>query len=398
LSSVFSVARLQHERRILLALICLISAGCGGCSRDTESYPANFNYAPRTDWLVIDLPKEVPTRREPNGELEEGIRRINDRGGKVLDPMTVPADLRDDLNAFLRDTFGTPAAPTIAGDDETRTLAESLGLTDDNLAAGSRLFRARCQECHGPNGDGRGLSAPWLTPHPRDYRQGAFKFTSTGRKPTRADLYRTLTYGLPTTPMPSFAMRTEAERNRLIDYVIFLSLRGRTEFDVLRTLLVHGPDGLDGTIASDAAASLKKELRAWNQAEPEVVPADAPAYADGSPEHAESIRRGHDLFVDAKSAACATCHTSYGREAKLQYDIWGTLVQPANLTEIKRKAGDSPADLYRRIRCGIPPSNMSVPTGLTDAQVWDVVHFIKALPYPDRLPEEVRGRVYPEGK
>ena len=41
---------------------------------------------------------------------------------------------------------------------------------------------------------------------------------------------------------------------------------------------------------------------------------------------------------------------------------------------------------------------MSVPIGLSDAQVWDVVHFIKALPYPDRLPEDVRGRVYPEAK
>ena len=279
-----------------------------------------------------------------------------------------------------------------------RSLAASLALTDDNLSAGSRLFRARCQECHGPNGDGRGPTAPWLTPHPRDYRQGGFKFTSTRRKPTRADLFRTLTYGLPTTSMPSFAMRTEEERNRLIDYVIFLSLRGRIEFDVLRTLLVHGTDGLEGSVASDAAQMLKKELRAWKQAESEVVPAAEPVYGEDSPEYAESIRRGHNLFLDAKGAACASCHTNYGRDGKLQYDAWGTLVQPANLTEVKRKAGDSPADLYRRIRCGIPPSNMSVPIGLSDAQVWDVVHFIKALPYPDLLPEDVRGRVYPEAK
>jgi mono/diheme cytochrome c family protein len=385
-------------RLIVLALACLGAAGCGGCDRDTESYPTTFSYSPRTDWLVIDLPKDVPAEREPNGELEEAIRRINARGGKVLDPSTVPAALRDELNAFIRETFGTPAAPTIGGDEETKALAASLGLSDGNLAAGSKLFRARCQECHGPNGDGRGPTAPWLTPHPRDFRQGAFKFTATGRKPTRADLFRTLTHGLPTTPMPSFGMRTEEERNRLIDYVMFLSLRGRTEFELLRTLLVQGEDGLDGTVAADAARVLKRELKAWTRADAESVAATPPDLADGSPELADSIRRGHALFLDPKGAACATCHVNYGRESKLQYDVWGTLVRPADLIDVKRKAGDAPIDLYRRVRCGINPANMPAPAGLGDAQSWDVVHFLRALPYPDRLPDDVRGRVYPDGK
>src|SRR5439155_19759984 len=155
------------------------SAGCGGCDRDTESYPATFSYSPRSDWLVNELQKDVPAEGEPNGELEEAIRRINARGGKALDPATAPPQLRDELDAFVRDTFGSPATPTINGDGETKALAASLGLTDDRLAAGSKLFRSRCQECHGPNGDGRGPTAPWLTPHPRDFRQAAFKFTST---------------------------------------------------------------------------------------------------------------------------------------------------------------------------------------------------------------------------
>src|SRR5262245_46987590 len=99
---------------------CIVAlAGCRGCDRDTESYPATYSFSSRADWLVVELPKDVPTEREPNGELEEGIRRINARGGKVLDPATVPAHLRDELNAFVRDTFGSPAAPTIGGDDET---------------------------------------------------------------------------------------------------------------------------------------------------------------------------------------------------------------------------------------------------------------------------------------
>jgi mono/diheme cytochrome c family protein len=377
---------------------CILLSGCSGCNRDTEPYPPTFSYSPRTDWLVIEPPKDVPAEFEPNGELEEAIRRINARGGKVLDPATAPPPMRDELDAFIRDTFGSPAQPTVGGDEESKALAASLGLSDENLAAGSKLFRSRCQECHGPNGDGRGPNAPWVVPHPRDFRQGAFKFTSTGRKPTRADLFRTLTYGLPTTQMPSFGMRTEEQRNQLIDYVMFLSLRGRTEFEVLWTLLVRGEEGLDGTVAADAAAALKRELRAWKQADAEAVNASPPAVADGSPELSDSIRRGHALFLDAKGAACAACHVNYGREAKFQYDVWGTVVRPANLTELKRKAGDSPTELYRRIRCGINPANMPTPTGLSEAQTWDVVHFLRALPYPNRLPDDVRERVYPESK
>jgi hypothetical protein len=73
-------------------------------------------------------------------------------------------------------------------------------------------------------------------------------------------------------------------------------------------------------------------------------------------------------------------------------------VRPANLTEALRKGGNAPADLYRRVRGGIHPSNMPAPTGLTDAQLWDVVHFLGELPHPDRLPADVRLKVYPEGK
>ena len=375
----------------LLALVAL--AGCGGCGREPEAYPVAIHFAPRTDWVVVELPKEPPAGEAPPGELEEAIRRINEHGGKALDPATIPAAARDELNTFIAATFGTPAKPTIAGDEEVRELAAGLGLTDERLAAGSALFRRHCQECHGVNGDGRGPSAPWMVPHPRDYRAGVFKFVSTGGKPTRADLFRTLTNGLKPAAMPQFGMRTEEERDRLVDYVIFLSVRGKTELDVLKTLLVHGEEGLTGDVADEAAAALKADLKAWAAAESRVIPATPPAVADGSPELAESVRRGHALFLDAKGGGCVTCHADYGRDAKYQYDVWGTRIKPAPLTDVRKKGGDAPEQLFRRIRGGIPGSNMPA-LMLPDAQVWDLVHFLRALPYPDRLPEDVRGAVY----
>jgi mono/diheme cytochrome c family protein len=378
----------------LLALACLSGcSGCGGCTPTPDAYPDTVAYSPRTDWVVVELPKDAPAGPDPAGELEEAIRRANQRGGKVLDPQTVPAQLREDLDRFVRGTFGTPAQPKIAGDEETNTLAAGLGLTEERLAAGSRLFRDRCQECHGLSGDGRGPTAPWLTPHPRDYRAGQFKFTSTGKKPTRADLFRTITNGLKPSGMPAFNLRTEEERDRLIDYVIFLSVRGKTELEVLKTLLVHGEEGLIGDVADEAASVLKSELRSWAAADSLVIAATPLGHSDGSPELAESIRRGHALFFDPKGGGCVTCHADYGRDAKYQYDVWGTRIKPAPLTDIPKKGGDAPEQVFRRIRGGIPPSNMPTAT-LTDQQVWDLVNFVRALPYPDRLPEDVRARVY----
>ena len=150
----------------LLALACFSGcSGCGGCGPSPDAYPDTVQFAPRTDWVVVELPKDVPPGDDPPGELEEAIRRANKQGGKVLDPAAVPAPLREDLDRFIRATFGTPGKPTVTGDEETTTLAAGLGLTEDRLAVGSRLYRDRCQECHGLHGDGRGPTAPWLTPH-----------------------------------------------------------------------------------------------------------------------------------------------------------------------------------------------------------------------------------------
>ncbi len=81
-----------------------------------------------------------------------------------------------------------------------------------------------------------GPTAPFLYPLPRDYRKGIFKFTSTasGAKPQRDDLRRTIKNGLHGTSMPAFdALLTEPEIEQVIDYVMFLSMRGETELALI---------------------------------------------------------------------------------------------------------------------------------------------------------------------
>ncbi len=88
-----------------------------------------------------------------------------------------------------------------------------------------------CSHCHGTSGDGQGPTARYLTPSPRDYRDGVFKFTSTNdmSKVSRDDLARVIKYGIPGTYMPSFLLMTEDEHHAIVEYVRFLALRGEYE-------------------------------------------------------------------------------------------------------------------------------------------------------------------------
>ena len=97
---------------------------------------------------------------------------------------------------------------------------------------GHGLYRRHCLHCHGVSGAGDGPTARSSIPRPRDYRKGLFKFTSTrtGAKPTRDDLRKTIRNGLHGTSMPAFeALMSPAEIEQVIDYTIFLSMRGETE-------------------------------------------------------------------------------------------------------------------------------------------------------------------------
>jgi mono/diheme cytochrome c family protein len=249
-------------------------------------------------------------------------------------------------------------------------------------------------------GDGRGPTGLWVYPHPRDFRRGAFKFVSTGDggKPRRADLVRTLRDGLRGTAMPAFGLLPDEQRDLMAGYVTFLSLRGQVEFQTLAAVLSDG----DGDPAGFARERLTAALAAWEKAEAAPPAPTPPTPADEagkqSPEHLESVRRGYGLFTAAGGSSCITCHEDFGRKATYRYDVWGTVVRPADLTAGQYKGGNRPEDLYHRVRGGIQPSGMPAHPALTDRQVWDLVHFVRALPYPRELPPDVRSAVYPEMK
>lgn len=143
-----------------------------------------------------------------------------------------------DTNWIVDGMFGTPDDPNLPAvlqeDDFTdlismERLKQAAGPFDEST--GSGLYRKYCVSCHGISGDGRGENSAILDPYPRDYRNGIFKFKSTkrGSKPVREDLARSIRNGIIGTAMVKIPELTEENVQTLVDYVVYLSIRGELE-------------------------------------------------------------------------------------------------------------------------------------------------------------------------
>jgi mono/diheme cytochrome c family protein len=290
---------------------------------------------------------------------------------------------------------------------------------------GYAIYRRNCLHCHGVSGAGDGPTAPFLYPLPRDYRKGIFKFTSTasGAKPDRPDLRRTIKNGLHGTSMPAFdALLNEAEIEQVIDYVMFLSMRGEVELALIEEGSISDekdPAALSNEVIKEAAEGV---FRKWKLAPSQVL--NPPT--ERTPSGHESILRGRDLFLGrtTEKLECAGCHGPLGlgngpsfvaqevfnnvvfggnpsdraaRVAELDEktkvlwnqkpDDWGNPLRPANLNRGIYKGGRRPIDIFWRIAKGINGAQMPAhyPSPLNEAKVWDLVNFVLALPYEPEL-------------
>jgi mono/diheme cytochrome c family protein len=379
----------------------LVVSGC-----DTESYSKNLAYPVRTDPLILgegiketgpdypDRPGVLPISlfkevSEPKNPLYLAAKN---NPQAFVDVGQLSAEDRAEFQSSLEEIFGTPAEPTVRGNlnDDARRV---LKLDDDTLALGSREYRKLCLYCHGLTGDGRGPTAKWVNPHPRDYRRGIFKFTSTDleqgvRRPSRADLMRTLRQGIEGTAMPSFNLLEDEKLDALVSYVIHLSMRGQTEFVVMQAWLGSNPKTYGSTISSSLQKVFNRMVDnvadTWLKAQKEengiktkgTYPQE---YGEVSQLPPDSVQRGYKLYLEK---GCTTCHINFGRQSPFRFDAWGTLARPMDLTKGVYRGGRRPVDLFYRIHRGIPGSGMlELGKNLTSTEIWDLVNFLRALPY-----------------
>ena len=351
-----------------------------GCSSPApDGYEPHLRYAPRTDPVIVSPPAEQPTAAPDPLKLEEYLAGSALRGAKVVSASEIPAARREQMNQALDALFRTPAEPAMPAGIAA---VGGLSLDAETLAHGSASYRVRCSSCHGMSGDGRGVGAGF--PYPRDFRRGQFKRTTGNAhngKPRVEDLIRVIRGGVPGTSMPLFDLLPDADVDALAAYVIHLSIRGEVEETLIRGLHPDSDDDIaDVTAAARTAAGTSH--RQWLEAQ--VAGA---VYTQPELEGevlTESIRRGRRHFANN---ACPNCHEAYGRTPTYRFDIWGLPNKIPDLTQPEYRWGREPADLGRTLKHGIPPANMPAVI-LKDDEVADLVNFLRALPYPAKLPAE----------
>lgn len=198
-------------RRLLPSLLLLlVPLGCG--SRDEDQFETNEVYS-----LTLARSRAAAT--------EAASRDVAD---------------------VLTELFGTPDDPHWPSEQladaahrslvDPERLAQAAGpVFSEQDGRDGGLYQKHCVTCHGLAGSGTGPTSRFQNPYPRDFRHGVFKWKSTERaaKPTRDDLQRLLARGVPGTAMPSFTLVRPADRDALIDYVIYLSVRGEVERELL---------------------------------------------------------------------------------------------------------------------------------------------------------------------
>lgn len=395
--------------------VWLIALNFSGCGTSNVEFGDNTIYAHR---LAIELGQPIPSR---------GLTDVHDA---------------------LRSLFGTanhPALPARSGSQVVSLplLERAAGAVySDQQDNHFGLYRKHCIRCHGTAGNGLGPAARLLSPYPRDFTLGKFKFKSTpsGTKPTKQDLMRTLQQGIPGTSMPSFKLLKTQELEALVDYVIYLTARGQTQRQLLekvaheldydrgerlfaRELKSSDPDTWQLQFEPLELLAAEK-LSQWAAAEePHIsTPVDIPIWSrvestdvQGQQRLTDSVARGRELFA-SDAASCSKCHAvdASGQGAPLDYDDWtkdwttrigldptdksairpllqaGALkpvtLPPRNLRLGVFRGGDQPEDLYLRIVHGIEGTPMPAvsfgptsPPGLTTGQVWDLVNYLCSL-------------------
>ncbi|MEM8914135.1 MAG: cytochrome c [Planctomycetota bacterium] len=386
-------------------------------------------------WVAIGLMGCGPT------ETSFRPNRVRAMSLEVSRQMPTDAALAD-TQLLLSHWFGTPDAPTWPRNAlRTREAQNLVSVERLTQAAGSvqsdqddrhsGLYQEHCVVCHGISGSGAGPAALFQSPYPRDFRAGIFKWKSTDRyeRPTRDDLHRILTGGIGGSAMPSFGLLPAEDREALVDYVIYLAVRGEVERECLALAIDEldydvGPPanemrlvssrsgGTQGEGQRSATDVLNRVVSKWRSAQEAMVP------PDGTTDLAASIESGRSLF-HGQTANCAACHGAGGtggmttldhddwtkefttrigitpddREATEPYRRAGALpprrIDPRILAGGHLRGGHEPDTIFRRIRFGIAGTPMpgielkdasdESTIGLSAEEIWDLVHYVQSI-------------------
>ncbi|MBI4575949.1 MAG: c-type cytochrome [Planctomycetes bacterium] len=228
------------------------------------------------------------------------------------------------------------------------------------LARGQEVYSSQCALCHGAEGRGDGEFAFLLDPRPRDLTAARFRIASTAnRVPTDADLFDTITRGMPGSAMPPWGHLPEADRWALVAHV---RRAGRMALEAQAA-------GRGKDAAAAAAWALGRTTPG------EVLEAPAPPA-----ERPEDLARGRLVYLER----CAACHGPGGRGdgAQVQVTDEGDPIRPRDFTAGAFKGGNDPAQVWRSIRGGLRGTPMPATTDLSGDDTWRLVRYVLSLVPP----------------
>lgn len=240
---------------------------------------------------------------------------------------------------------------------------------------GRALYLKHCAPCHGERGFGDGEAAYLLFPRPRDLGAYHFRLVSTDNLvPTDQDLFDVVTRGMLGSAMPPHAHLPEADRHAIVK-------------EVRRLMTEEAAKRLVDESAASGQPLEEREAREIAFRAPGrvlVPPPDPPATP-------EILARGRMIYV----RHCAGCHDLDGT-GRSRSDMVDSLDRPLfarDFTAGILKGGTEPADIYRRIRCGMGGTPMPA-NPLSDDDSWAIVHFVRSLIRPgaqERLQQRKTG-------
>ena len=232
-------------------------------------------------------------------------------------------------------------------EEEVATRLERLELqfARRSQARGAKLYRFACATCHGLEGDGNGASASQLSPKPRDFTRGVYKWRSTesGSLPVDEDIFRTISRGVPGTRMVAWRnLLSESERRDLVSYLKSFSDRFEEE-----------------GVEPDEVVQIPESVEATPQ----------------------SVARGKEVYEEQK---CWQCHGRSGRgdgpAAPTLKDSWDNPIKPFDFTLGQYRCGTTDRAVYRTFFTGLNGTPMpSYGDTIPEEDRWPLVHYVRSL-------------------
>lgn len=255
----------------------------------------------------------------------------------------------------------TPALPSTRVTFSDLPVPPKPPVTPEFVQHGKTVYAQNCVACHGVNGDGKGDAAGFLLPRPRDFVAANYRLrsTPTGRLPTDVDLFRSVSLGMPGTPMPGWKhILSENDRWAVVEYLKTLSPR------------FGDPD-------EDRTA---------------VVSLGTPPVRD-----AVAVAKGKELYTQL---ACLSCHGETGRgdgaSAVSLVDDSNTRIRARDFSKPNTfKSGYSTKDIVRSLLTGFNGTPMVGFHGaVSEEDAWKVAYYVESFakaPAPPAIARKSQG-------